>query len=291
MARRHSISPPAASWSRQRMLGLLAGAAIVGLALVTGLVLLVVSALRSADHHPASTRAVSPPPGSTLTPSSAGTVQSGSSPQAVEDELAARPMPHVDQAASEPGPVSTRDPGPAITLPSASTTGPAGVASGFPHTVAGAMAQMAAIDQAALQSGTLAGARAVITAWALPGGPTATSWSGLAALAQFFDAAGLSGGGSPQLAIVVTPLMGQLKGTVGPDFAIPCVDFEIDATLTTTARVGLADCERMAWTPDRHVPAGGRWMIGPGTEPADPPSVWPDTDTAISVGYRDLRHA
>jgi hypothetical protein len=37
----------------------------------------------------------------------------------------------------------------------------------------GALAQLAAIDQAALQSGTLAEARAVITGWALPAGPTA----------------------------------------------------------------------------------------------------------------------
>ena len=37
------------------------------------------------------------------------------------------------------------------------------------------MAQLAAIDQTALQSGSLSGARAVITAWALPGGPTTTT--------------------------------------------------------------------------------------------------------------------
>ena len=30
-------------------------------------------------------------------------------------------------------------------------------------------------------------------------------------------------------------------------------------------------------------------MIGAGAEPATPPSVWPDTDLAIAVGYRDLR--
>ena len=35
--------------------------------------------------------------------------------------------------------------------------------------------------------------------------------------------------------------------------------------------------------------AGGRWVIGAGSEPATPPSVWPDTDTAIAVGYKDLR--
>ena len=107
---------------------------------------------------------------------------------------------------------------------------------GFPHTPAGALAQLAAIDQTALQSGSLAEARAVITGWALPGGPTASSWSRGAALAALFDAAGLSGGGSPQLGLVVTPLMGLIKGTVGPDFVIPCVDFELDVTLAQTAR-------------------------------------------------------
>ena len=34
---------------------------------------------------------------------------------------------------------------------------------------------------------------------------------------------------------------------------------------------------------------GGRWMVGAGREPAEPPSVWPDTDTAVRAGYRDLR--
>ena len=110
------------------------------------------------------------------------------------------------------------------------------------------MAQLAAIDQTALQSGTLAGAREVIRAWAVPGGPTASSWSGVRAMAEFFDAAGLSGGGNNQLAIVATPLMGQIKGSVGPDFVLPCVDFEIDVTLQQTARGAAADCQRMVWT-------------------------------------------
>jgi len=140
------------------------------------------------------------------------------------------------------------------------------------------------IDQAALQSGSLPGARAVITGWAVPGGPTATTWSGVRALADLLDAAGLSGGGSPQLALVVTPLMGIVKGTMGSRFVVACVDFEIDVTLTQTARGAVADCQRMLWS-------SGRWMVGPGPEPAPGPSVWPDTDAAINVGYRDLRHA
>ena len=50
-------------------------------------------------------------------------------------------------------------------------------------------------------------------------------------MSTLLNATGLSGGGSPQLAIVLTPLMGQIKGSVGPDFVVPCVDFELDVTL------------------------------------------------------------
>jgi hypothetical protein len=159
------------------------------------------------------------------------------------------------------------------------------------------MAQLASIDQTALQSGSLAAARSVIAGWALPGGPTTSSWSVVTALATLLGSAGLSGGGSTQLAIVLTPLMGKIKGQVGADFVVPCVDFELDVTLVQTARGATADCQRMIWTPvvSRDGTVGpavdGRWMIGPGTEPATPPSIWPDTDAAISVGYRDLLQA
>jgi hypothetical protein len=191
-------------------------------------------------------------------------------------------MPSLDPDLATPGTVSTRDPG-TIALPQPTRTGPAGVPTGFPHTSAGALAQLAAIDQTAMQSGTVAGVRQVIAAWAAPHGPSPQSWSGVRAMAEFLDAAGLSGAGSPQLSLVVTPLMGLIKGSVGADFVIPCVDFEVDATLTQTQRVAVADCQRMVWQ-------GSRWVVGPGFEPATPPSVWPDTDPAIDVGYQDLRH-
>lgn len=287
---RQSGSSP--SWSRQRMLALLVGTGVTAALLVVGLGVAVTSALHPSHHGAHAGQVVGNGTASSATDQPGTGSASGSgvvSPRQAQDALAARRMPRVGLNAAEPGPVSTRDPGPPIMLPAATGTGPAGVPSGFPHTVAGAMAQMADIDQAALQSGSLDGARAVITAWALPGGPTASSWSGVAALAQFLDAAGLSGGGSAQLSLVVTPLMGMVKGSIGADFTIPCVDFEADATLTATARVGIADCERMVWTTDAALPEGGRWMVGPGAEPADPPSVWPDTDTALRVGYRDLR--
>jgi hypothetical protein len=84
--------------------------------------------------------------------------------------------------------------------------------------------------------------------------------------------------------------MGVIKGSVGPDFVVPCIDFELDVTLQQTARAADADCQRMVWSADPSAAGGtgGRWMIGPGSEPANPPSVWPDTTTAIDVGYQDL---
>jgi hypothetical protein len=276
--RRGGKERPAPEWSRQKMLALLIGAGVTAVLLIVGIALAVVYAVHPV-RHTAEQDATS-----SSTTGGSGIGKSGQSGTAVDprDALAGKPMSTVDEADSHPGPVSTNDPGTPITLPAATSAGPAQVPTGFPHTPQGAMAQLAAIDQTALQSGTLVGAREVIQGWAMPGGPTTSSWSGVRAMAEFFDAAGLSGGGNNQLAIVATALMGQIKGSVGPDFVVPCVDLEIDVTLQQTSRGAAADCQRMVWN-------GTSWMVGPGSEPAPAPSVWPDTDTAIGVGYRDLR--
>jgi hypothetical protein len=268
-------------WSRRKMLALLGMAALTVAALLTGLVLAVANAL-----DPSEASAAGPVGGSFETADGPASVAIGTGPRSIaetQDVLAARPMPAVPESASHPALVSDRDPGPPIVLPPVSVTGPAGVPTGFPRTPEGAMAQLAAIDQTALQSGSLSGARDVIADWAMPGGPTTITWSGVRAMSTLLNATGLSSGGSPQLAAVLTPRMGQIKGSVGPDFVVPCVDFELDVTLQQTARGATADCQRMVWHRDR-------WMIGPGDEPALPPSVWPGTDLAIDVGYRDLRH-
>jgi hypothetical protein len=265
------------------MLTLLLAAGVGAVVLLVGVVLAIVYAahpVRHAADHPGTRTGTQTEPGQQGQSDQSATEGPGGDPR---DALASKPMRHVDEDASHPAPVSDRDPGTPITLPAATRTGPAQVPTGFPHTPDGAMAQLAAIDQVAVQSGSLTGARAGITAWAQPGGPTRSTWSVIHALSTLFDEAGLSGGGSPQLALVLTPLMGQVKGSVGPDFVVPCVDFELDVTLEQTARGATADCQRMAWS-------NGRWMIGPGSEPATPPSVWPDTHLSIDLGYRDLRH-
>jgi hypothetical protein len=280
--RRGGQEPRSPRWSRRKMLALLVTAALTVAALVAGLVLIVVqvvSPTRDGDHASVVGGSV----GKVTSPATdAGPTRTVSAAEA-RDALAARPMPAVPESASRPSPISNRDPGPPTVLPRATRTGPAGVPTGFPRTPEGAMAQLAALDQTALQSGSLSGARDVIADWAMPGGPTTTTWSGVRAMSTLLNATGLSSGGSPQLAAVLTPRMGQIKGSVGPDFVVPCVDFELDVTLQQTARGATADCQRMVWH-------GDRWMIGSGDEPAQPPSVWPDTDLALDVGYRDLRH-
>jgi len=290
--RRDKPPRPAPQWTREKMLALLVAGGLTGLILLFGLGLAVAYTLQ--PNHPAAAHGGAGSTTSTIT-SGEGHQPGrpsgrGQSTQDAQDALAARPMPQVDDSASHPSPVTATSPGALIAVPPATRVGPDGVPTGYPHTVEGALAQLAAIDQVAMQSGSVGTARDLIDHWAIPGGPTGSTWSGVQVLQSLLtDAASSSTG---QLAIVLTPLMGEVKGTVGPDFVIPCVDFELDVTVAQTARGAVADCQRMVWQPDANAgPAGGRWMVGPGAEPATPPSVWPDTDVAISVGYRDLRRA
>ncbi|WP_375504469.1 hypothetical protein [uncultured Jatrophihabitans sp.] len=272
------------------MLALLIGAGAGCLLLVAGLVLFVVHEATPTRDGGTQHKTVAE---REATAGKGGGGSGGSSTADPRDELAAKAMRSVSDDASHPSAVSSANPG-VITIPAATATGPAQVPTGFPHTPAGAMAQLAAIDQVAFQSGSLTQARAVIESWAVHGGPTASSWSLITGMTDLFNQMGVAGSGSGQLALVLTLLMGQVKGSVGADFVIPCVDFELDVTLQQTARGADADCQRMVWQTTtagstQYGMAGGRWMIGAGFEPAEAPSVWPDTDLAIAVGYRDLR--
>ncbi len=223
------------------------------------------------------------------------------------DDLAARPMPDTGTGHTFGYPeLTTRAPGPAIVLPPALGQDAVGVPSGFTSTPEGALAQLAAIDTLVLQSGSLPTARAVIGQWALPGGPDTGTWSGVRALASLLQSAGTSGSGSADLQVRVTPAMGLIKGSVGRDFVVACVDLTLDITVRPaggnagnresgtagdsgnspagpgSTRTVAVDCQRMVF-------AQGRWLIGPGPEPAAAPQVWPDTDAALYAGYRDLQ--
>jgi len=261
-------------WSRRRILALLTGIAGLAGLLVWGLVLSLMSvgsAVLGTGH---------PDPVSATAPARAGSTSAQVA--RARDELAARPMPGA-LGDYKPEALSTRDPGTPIVLPPARGRDGVGVLTGYPKTTAGAIAQVAAIDQAAMQSGTLAGVRAVIAAWAAPGGPSPTTWSGVTSMAGLLGEMDLPGSGSPRLTITFTPSMGLVKGNVGSDFVVACVDFAVEVSLDETSTAAVADCERMLWQ-------DGRWVIGPGTEPAEAPSFWPDTDEALEAGWKDLTH-
>ena len=265
MRRRTNRDEHGAPWSRRRLLLMLVGLTVAGATVVGGLVLAVYYSVIVGER-----------------PSSVG-ADAYSPPEAADarTELAERPMVAVDDDAAQPGPLST-EPFEVITLPPPTRLGPEGVSSGFPQTPEGALAQLVAIDQAALQSASVPAAQQIIDAWAVPGGPNGETWTGVQAVAQLLEAAGLTGSGSPALTVSATPEMGLIKGTVGDDFVVACVDFVVTASMTQTARVAAADCQRMEWV-------DGRWMIGSGPEPAPAPSVWPGTKDAQRVGYKLLR--
>ncbi|MEO6703126.1 MAG: hypothetical protein ABI140_11780 [Jatrophihabitantaceae bacterium] len=276
-------STPPVPWSLRKLRIVAAIGGVVVLCLFVGGVLFLIDTFTSAGHG--SDRAQSRSQPSAQSSGVSGSVSAGGttpSPDAArQDALAAKPMKVLSEQAFQPHSLSMQVPG-VLTIPRAKSIGPAGVPSGFPHTPSGALAQMAAIDQTALQSKQLVLARAVLAAWAMPGGPSPQSWSRVVDLRDTMGPT-LSDGSAASWALTFTPIMGQIKGTVEPDFVLPCVDYELDGTIATTARVGVGLCARMVWH-------AGRWMIGPGAEPYPAPSAWPDTDDAISAGYLDLRH-
>lgn len=264
---RASVVDPQTEWTRRRLQVLLGVGLAVVLALVVGGVWSIVSVLdQPSGHGRAHPRA--------------------SSTSDAKDRLAERRLPAATLDDAKPGALSTKTTG-TITLPAPSEQGPAGVLTGYPHTPQGALAQLAAIDRVALSSLSVAGAQEVVTAWAAPGGPTPESWSGVKAVAGFLSSAGVGADGSNDFALNVTPSMGFIKGSVGTDFVVPCLDMAVEVTNVRSAapvEVATADCQRMVW-------AGSRWIIGPGAEPAEAPSLWPGTQASYDVGYQWLEAA
>ncbi|UUW92496.1 hypothetical protein [Pimelobacter simplex] len=259
------LADPYTDWTRMRLQVLLGAAVVVVLALVAGGVWSVVSIFTGSSS-----------PGN-----------AGSEPaQSAEDQLANEALPTAPLEAAQPGTLSSGETG-TLEIPAPREVGKVGVATGFPHTPEGALAQLAAIDSTALSSASVRVAQGVITRWAVPGGPTAESWSGVQGLAGLLESAGLSSEAQNTITIGVEPKMGFIKGTVGDDFVIPCIDFIITATTTTTAAAGqsqqvaAADCQRMVWQ-------DGRWLIGAGEEPAPAPSLWPGSQASFDAGYQWL---
>ncbi|GAA0985014.1 hypothetical protein ENKNEFLB_01581 [Nocardioides aquaticus] len=244
-------------WNRRRLQLLLVVAVLVVIAVVAGIVWSVIELL-----------------GAGATPHS----PSAESGTAARDSAAARAT-SIDEA--RPGPLSTGHTG-TIRIPQPSKLGGAQVGTGFPPTAEGALAQLIAIDRRAIESASVVTAQDVIAVWAAPGGPSAESWSGVAAVQTLLEAAGLPANGSTDLAIQLEPAMGLVLDA-GTGMATVCVDFIVTARVVGNPpdRVAAADCQHMTWH-------GDSWAIASGEEAEPTPSLWPGTQASYDAGYRWL---
>ena len=258
-------------WDRRRLLLTLAGVASAVVLMVAGLVYAVVWGIGSATAG-----------------ASGGDDRPGTGPVRVDgdiaeqrrDAIAAAPMASVAASAARSGtPVPVA--GPTITVPAATTVGPADVPTGFPPTPQGALGQLAAIDTTVLTAMSIVHTGAVHREWALPGAPSVEQWVMTRNVQTF-----LAASGSPPLddisVVTVTPVAGQVKGTDGEHWTLACVLLDVRATITASARIGYGHCERMQWHDDEQ---GGRWMIAPGAQPARAPSTWPGSQAAVDAGW------
>jgi hypothetical protein len=266
---RHPPRPASAAevvpLSKHQLLAVLGVLAVVGGVLLYGLGYTLVSSFAA---RPGSSNA-------------AVAVGQDADPSQRRDLIAAAPMAAVaEDAGMTPG-VAISLP-PETRLPAASSVGPSGVPSGFPHTPEGAAAQLAAIEVRVLSAMSLPLAVGVYRDWALPGGVGATDWSQTRRVQSFLTHARQSSNVlDPGTLVSVTTAAVQIKGTDGPDWAVACVLLDVRAALKNEARMGYGTCERMQWTSDR-------WLIGPGAPPAAAPSTWPGSDASVEAGWQPV---
>jgi hypothetical protein len=271
-----TISPPPAAPSRARAVLVLVFIAVVVIGVIAGLVL--VLADQFAGHTTG--HAAGGPTSHATTRGSVSPPANPDSGKAARDALAKTPMMSLPESDANPQPLAASDPNPPLAIPAATTTAHAGgtsVPTGFPHTPEGALAQLTAIDEAAISGADTTRLRQVHQWASMPGAVSLPDWN----LWHLLN--GLSGevGGDATSTYQVSE--GIVKGSVGDDYAVVCVLGEWDVTAGgQTVRRGIGDCQRMAFT-------GGQWRIGPGSQPAYAPSAWPGSPDAVRAGWREVK--
>lgn len=258
-------------WPRWRLLSALGGLAVTALVLLAGLALAVFYLVAPAAGIPTPDRPALPT-----------NPEQPALGDAARDAIAAAPMLHVAPEASRPtSPAAVTAPD--LPVPAPTTTGPAGVATGFPRTPEGAVAQLAAIEVRVLEAMSVPVANQVHTAWVLPGGPPVGVWELTTNVQAFLAAAGQESNVRDETTFVqVLPAGGLVKGVDGPEWTLACVLVEVRATILSDARIGYGHCARMQWHQDR-------WLIAPGIPPAQAPSTWPASQAALDAGWRTWR--
>lgn len=252
-------------WSREKLRLVLVGIAVVAMLLIAGLVFWIVRAVAGTeDHAPAAQPAPTQVHG-----------------QQARDRLAAKPMLQVDPIDAREGDIASV-PAETISIPAATKVGPADVPTGFPHTPAGAVGQLAAIAQVVTEGMSIPQATSVHRQWALPGAPNAAQWRLTENVRVFLESAGVSGqDAGTNVTMTASPVAAQIKGREGDDWVLACVLFDVTAVVEQEARTGWGHCERMQWEE-----SSSTWKVAPGQQPAVAPSTWPGTTKAVEAGWR-----
>ena len=256
-------------WGRGRLIGILAMAVVVAVVLLVGLVYAVYLAIAGFGDD-----AAADPGLATGETDHSGVAQD----MAHRDEIAAAPMLEVPEDAMLPA-EPAEETAPRIEIPVGAAPGPGLVMTGFPHTPAGAIGQLAQIDIAVLQAMSLQTAQEVYLTWALPGGVGPEEWWITASVQSFLSSTDMGETKDPATQVTIEPAAALVKGTDGPDWVTACVLLKVTASYRQDGQVAFGHCERMQWV-------GGRWMIAPGQPPAPAPSTWPGTELANDAGWR-----
>lgn len=205
-----------------------------------------------------------------------GTHSEPSVPMSVRDAIAADPMLHTT-AEDALGGAPALTLGPTLVMPASTSIGALGIASGFPHSPAGAAGQLGEILAATLQPMDLAWAHTIKQAW-FQDPDHSQVWPVTLLIQGFLKQADMPAGLEDDALLSVVPVASQITGTDGPDWVVACTLVDVTYTRAATARMAYGHCERMAW-------AGGRWLIAPGAHPPPAPSTWPGTDLAFEAGW------
>lgn len=200
--------------------------------------------------------------------------------------LAAAPMLALPPAAAAPHALTTRTAGPPLALPGAAPGGDGPLATRFPATPEGALAQLSELMRVGMTGGDPAVWERTYDAVAEPGAaPAASTWTGRD-LSDLRRGAGMATSGPPPAgtSITWTPTAAMLKGTLdGGAYTVACVLGEL--VVEHRGRVvtaGWGNCLPMHR-------AGDLWLVAAGPTAAVAPSAWPGSAEAVDAGWREIR--
>jgi hypothetical protein len=201
-----------------------------------------------------------------------------------EDAVAARPMLALPPQDAQPQPLTDMTAGPPISLPRPPALGGRWIPSGFPASSVGALAQLKALDEAAMTGGDPDTYARAYRGQALPGAPDPHATGLFSVLTSFRAAGGLPDVGPvADLSVDYDITEGLIKGVADDGrYTVACVlgELTVQYQLQTVA-VGVGDCQALRWT-------GADWRISPGVLAAPAPCAWPGSVDSVNAGYREL---